>query len=389
VRGLSGDGMKRAVIYFGFNNPHVYKRGVENVIELQAGALPAYSRKYYLFFGARSSVTRWGDIVAIGIRFGLWRFLIMNLVVGMLLRRLRSSGFFVVLHSHNYLASLFLWWKSDLFSVHDGLWYQMKSVGRRNLLFWGVERIVYWRSKNLHCNSHFTYNTSQLSQARKPVRIIYCSTPLERFKTEEVPNPVGFEAKDGPVIFSVRSMELRARIDLVIEIAALAQKRSLKMSFVVAGKGPMLEYYRELIEGRGLQDVKLLGFISDTDLVARYRGCDCVLLPCENGEGFGLPIIEGYLFGKPVVASDRCAVPEVINDRKYLSDNDAEEMLGILQSTLAEENDGICFEEHYDRHFSNAVIVPQFSELYDAVFEKQTNGSPRTNVSKTTPRNGL
>lgn len=367
--------MKRAVIYLGFNNPRVFKRGVENVVEVQARALPGTSRKYYLFFDSNSSASRWGDIVSIGVKAGPLRFLRLNFVVARLLRRLERSGFNAILHSHNYLMSLFLWRNTDVFSVHDGLWYQMKSVGRRNPIFRSIERAVYQRSKNLHCNSRFTFNHSQLPHASAPARIIYCSTPLERFKTTKLVNSADLKRHSSSLVFSVRSIEPRARIDLLIDIAMLAQGRALNVKFVIAGKGPQLEAYRGVIEGLGLRNIELLGFISDTDLAKYYRACDCVLIPCESGEGFGLPIIEGYLFGKPVVASNRCAIPEVISDPKYLSGNAPEEMLGILQSALAEESDGVRFAKHYEEHFSNSVILPQFSEFYDAVFRKYDEGS--------------
>ena len=39
------------VIYFGFNNPMIHKRGVENVILFQSQSLKTDIIKYYIFFG--------------------------------------------------------------------------------------------------------------------------------------------------------------------------------------------------------------------------------------------------------------------------------------------------------------------------------------------------
>lgn len=361
--------MKRAVIYFGFNNPHGHKRGVENVIEIQAQALPSNSRKYYLFFDAHPSATRWGDIISIGIKFGPLRFIIVNLVVARLLRRLRSSDFDVVLHSHNSLVSLFLWWKSDLFSVHDGLWYQMKSMGRRiSLLFWFIERLAYRRSKHLHCDSRFTYENSLLPGAGKPVSIIYCSTPLERRRTEGLQNPIRLTPKDTSMVFSVRSIEPRARIDLLVEVAERARDRQLPLSFFVAGKGPLLQYYRDEISRRGLTNIELLGYVSDSVLARLYAGCDQVLLTCEYGEGFGLPIIEGYLFGKTVIGSNRCAVPEILICQDHLVENDPDDVLSRLLALHTSPAASEKVVSYYYRRFSNAVITMEFQLLYDTVF---------------------
>ena len=41
--------MKKCMIYFGFNNPLKFKRGVENVILFQAQSLGKNIEKYYIF----------------------------------------------------------------------------------------------------------------------------------------------------------------------------------------------------------------------------------------------------------------------------------------------------------------------------------------------------
>jgi len=340
---------------------------VENVIEIQARSLGPGPRKIYLFFDEEASVFRWNDILCIGMRKGPLRFFRLNAIAMRLIKRAKARNYKVIVHSHNPLMSMFLFCRTDIFTVLDGFWYQKKTMNVRfPWLFWAVERIAYRRSDRVHCISNFTYSASQLPDVKKEARVIYISTPVENYAPSGLVCPPSTPPR--ATIFSVRSIEPRARIDLVVEIAALAQERSLDMDFIVAGKGPLLTHYRKEIEDRGLTNMKLLGFITDGDLVVRYKACDCVLVPCENGEGFGLPIIEGYLFGKPVVASGRCAIPEVISDPKYLSSNDAEEMLGILQATLGEHTDAAYFRGHYDKRFSNAVVLRQFAGLYDEVF---------------------
>ena len=359
----------RIVIYMGFNNPRIYKRGVENVIDIQSRAASADARKIYLFFDDRWSIFRWSGILCIGIPKGPARFLRLNRVVSRISKSPIGRRSRLIIHSHNYLMSLFLLRRTDLFTVHDGLWYLKKCFhSRLPWLFWAIERIVYRRVTRVHCNSIFTYNASQLPSTGKDARIIYCSTPMEHYR----PAAESYVAASGRItVFSVRSIEERARIDLVIELAALASERSLNLDFVIAGKGPLLAQYRKSIHDRALPNIQLIGFVTDSELAARYRDCDCVLVTCENGEGFGLPIIEGYLFGKPVAASGKCAIPEVVVSSRHLSINRPEEMLATIQATLAERSSGAAFRGHYDAHFSNTVILRQFASLYDELFIEQ------------------
>jgi glycosyltransferase involved in cell wall biosynthesis len=362
--------MRQAVIYFGFRNPRGHKRGVENVIAVQAHALHGCC-KYYIFFDDHSSVARWGNIVAIGIKITPARFIALNLIVAQLKSRLIRRGYEVILHSHHYLMSLFLWSRTNVFTVHDGLWYQKKTTGSKiPWFFYLIERIVYGRVDHVHCNSRFTYRNSLLKVSGKAASIIYCSTPLERIRKLCIQESNQIAPLHKLIILSVRSMEQRARIDLLIEVAELSQIENRPFVFRIAGTGPLLEFYRKEIRSRGLANIDLLGYVSDSELVRLYAGCDAVLMTCEDGEGFGLPVIEGYLFGKPVIASNRCAVPEVLISPEYLIENSSDEIVNQLILRICAEAPAKLFQEYYRKRFSNFVIEAQYAEFYETVFSE-------------------
>jgi glycosyltransferase involved in cell wall biosynthesis len=360
--------MRLAIIYLGFNNPRKHKRGVENVIEIQAKSLGSSCRKYYIFFDTESSTSRWGDITAIGVRYSLLRFLRTNLIIWRLRRRLRRRGYRALVHSHHYLTATFLWWMTDVFSVHDGLWYQKRMVGSRiPWFFFLVEKWVYWRARNLQCNSGFTLKNSLLVETGREVRIVFCSTPLERNRQLGLDKPLRPVAQGETMVFSVRSIEKRARIDLILDVADRANQRGLHLVFLIAGTGPLFHEYCQQVQERGLQNVRLLGYVAERDLARMYAGSDIVLMLCEYGEGFGIPAIEGYLFGKPVIASNRCAVPEVLISSRSLVENEAEEVLQRLLETAAERPDPEALTAYYENRFSNKIITAQFREMYDSV----------------------
>ena len=64
-----------------------------------------------------------------------------------------------------------------------------------------------------------------------------------------------------------------------------------------------------LVEQMGLPFVRARG-VSDSELAALYAGARVVLVPSRE-EGFGLPVLEAFLSGAPVVASDIPALREV------------------------------------------------------------------------------
>jgi glycosyltransferase involved in cell wall biosynthesis len=362
--------MNRTVVFMGFNDPKRHKRGVENVISIQMGGLPRKVRKIYIYFDDRSSVSRWEHAISIGLKKGPLRFIMLNLLVWALRARFGRGGRNqLLLHSHNYLMSAFLWWRTDVFSVHDGLWRLKLAFGTRvPWAYWIIEKWVYARSRCLHCNSSYTYGSSLLAKSAKTAEVIYCSTPLELYRTPAELQPLRLVNSDETLVLSVRSIEPRARVDLILEVAELAALRGHRLHFVVAGKGPLLSSFKDEIARKGICNVTLTGYVSDLQLARMYAGCDVVLTLCEYGEGFGIPVIEGYLLGKRVIASDRCAIPEIVASRDDLVENDAEAILGKLLEASEHPIDGGDLRHYYESRFSNEIISRLFSDLYRNAF---------------------
>jgi glycosyltransferase involved in cell wall biosynthesis len=95
----------------------------------------------------------------------------------------------------------------------------------------------------------------------------------------------------------------------------------------------------------GVEDrVIFVGHADSVELAAAYTRSNVVVLP-SIVEGFGLVIIEAWLYGKPVVVSNRAGVAELISHGRngFLVDPDnteelAESIKSILKrDALAEE----------------------------------------------------
>ena len=149
-------GKDKIVIYFGFNDPIVYKRGVENVILSQSAAVPQDIKKYYIFFGEKEEDFFWNDIKCISIKHNLFRFFKLNKLINRLYKNAEC-----VIHSHNYLMSFFLWRKTDIFTVHDGLFYLSSQTDHKfKNIFKFIEKAVYRKSKLVHFISNFSKKES-------------------------------------------------------------------------------------------------------------------------------------------------------------------------------------------------------------------------------------
>jgi glycosyltransferase involved in cell wall biosynthesis len=350
--------MSKVIVFMGFNDPSTYKRGVENVIMSQAAA--SYSdRKYYIFLHADATkVFRWGNLCCIGVKKDLWGYLRINRLIRKIINQNPEE---LIIHSHHYLISFFLKLRTDIFTVHDGLHYQAVQGNRSKLvqrLHAFIEKNVYRRSRFLHFISEFTRRQAlEDGVHQSKIRIIPNTSPFERSVIDSKPRHGQKQS-----VLVVRSIEARAGIGLVLEAAK--QCRTDNFHFFIAGKGPLLEEYQKKAKGEEISNVTFLGYISDDELMRQYAAADLVLVPSLFGEGFGLPVIEGYLFDKPVIASNVCAIPEVIASDEFLFENEVAEIVAALKKVSVSKYPAHYFRRWYDRHFSNQVILAAYSKLY-------------------------
>lgn len=338
----------------------VHKRGVENVIHFQSQASP-FNTNYYLHWDIQTRVKRYGNLICIGVNKNIFWFVTLNI----LLLKIRKRNKKIFIHSHNPLMSLMSWYQSNLFTVHDALYYLTKSTKHKlNKVFWLLEKLLYLRCNYVHFISVFAKKMS-LHNCNTNFIIISNTSHFENSKS----NPFVLDdnlkkyTKEAIKVFIVRSIEERAIVDLIIEVAERLKKENFE--FFIAGKGPLLIDYRDQISDLGLKNITLLGYVSDTDLINYYKECNLVLVTAAYGEGFGLPIIEGYLFNKPVVASNVCAIPEVIISNDFLFDNTLQSLIDKLYFALKQKN--IEYRGYYDQYFSNEKIIFQMKKLYESL----------------------
>ncbi len=343
----------KIMVYFGFNNPLIHKRGVENVILFQSRALDEEIKKYYIFFGEKNESFLWSNFNCISIKKNFLRFLRLNMEI----RKLANRGN-IIIHSHNFLMSFFLLRKTNIFTVHDALYYLSVHLKHRlKSIFKFIEKRVYQKSYIIHFISDFSKKNSLYKG--KHYDIIFNTTPLEEI-TINLKEEIWKTNKIK--IFTVRSLEERAAIDILIELAM----RNKKFDIKIAGKGPLLEKYKTIIQEKKLSNIELLGYISDEKIIQYYFECDIVTVLAKYGEGFGLPIIEGYLYDKAVFASNVCAIPEIIIDKEFLIENNAKMLENKIINYLKTESK-YSFQNYYYGRFSYKTILLEYRKLYKKI----------------------
>ena len=143
--------------------------------------------------------------------------------------------------------SFFLLKKTDIFTVHDGLYYQSGAVNHKlQNLFKYIEKKVYKKSKLVHFISKFTKEKSLYRGDN--FKIIYNTTPFEQVIKKNIPEDNWKKGKRK--IFTVRSIEERANIELLIELA----EKNPNYSIRIAGKGPLFDKYNQVLKEKNLKN---------------------------------------------------------------------------------------------------------------------------------------
>lgn len=107
-------------------------------------------------------------------------------------------------------------------------------------------------------------------------------------------------------------------IPILLEaLKILKAEHHLDAILTVVGSGELQGQYAHQAESLGIsKDVVFSGRCSDQELAAHYRNASLLVLPSINqGEAFGLVLLEAMATGRPVVASDLPGVRGVFTDK--------------------------------------------------------------------------
>jgi glycosyltransferase involved in cell wall biosynthesis len=103
-------------------------------------------------------------------------------------------------------------------------------------------------------------------------------------------------------------------VDHVIQALPAVLNMVPDTCYVVVGDGDDRRRLEGLATQLGVRDhVIFAGTPTDELLAGYYEACDVFVMP-SRGEGFGIVYVEAMSHGKPVVAADRGAAPEVVED---------------------------------------------------------------------------
>jgi glycosyltransferase involved in cell wall biosynthesis len=117
--------------------------------------------------------------------------------------------------------------------------------------------------------------------------------------------------RDRFIVFTARRLVHRVGLSALLDAVATIVPRYPQLWLAIAGKGPLAADLREQIAAVQLTEhVRLLGYITEDDLIAAYQAADLTAVPSQELEGFGSIIAESLACGTPPIATPVGGMPE-------------------------------------------------------------------------------
>ncbi|QOR65532.1 glycosyltransferase family 4 protein [Cytobacillus suaedae] len=215
----------------------------------------------------------------------------------------------------------------------------LKTIRRKPLMV-TIHATEWGRYNGLYTQTNHLIHEKEQRLIEEADRVIVCSEYMKNEvesiflqshqKIDVVPNgvdPIQFEKivettnltdrigrQYSQLIFSIGRIVNEKGFFMIIDAAPHIIKRYPSALFLIAGEGPLLKHYQNIINERGLnQYIKFIGFINDHERNALYQKCDIALFPSIY-EPFGIVALEGMINGKPTIVSDTGGLSSIIED---------------------------------------------------------------------------
>ncbi|OXS80405.1 glycosyltransferase [Domibacillus enclensis] len=178
--------------------------------------------------------------------------------------------------------------------------------GRNNGLHNELQHAIALKEKALIAASDTLIVCSQ--PMKEELRVYYEAGKKDIFvipngvEFEEVSSPFTRFSHFQPFVFSIGRMVFEKGFQTFFDLHLKSLKKE-NIQFIIAGKGPLLETWREEVNRRGLQDrLHFVGYVSDEERRALLQTCEAAVFPSLY-EPFGIVALEAMAFQKPVIAA--------------------------------------------------------------------------------------
>ena len=259
-----------------------------------------------------------------------------------------------------------------IITIHDlNYLYEEKDAKKRATAQRRIQRTIK-RTNQIVCISDFTKREVERNFRLdgKLCRVIYNHVkPLDVSRARKPDIDIRT-----PFFFAIGVLAEKKNFHVLLDLMKLLPEKHLyiagKDNYVGGLPAPYADMIRKRIDIENIDNITLMGGISDEEKIWMYRHCEAFLIPSLL-EGFGLPVVEAMQAGKPVFSSPKTSLEEIGNRFAFFWNNfDAQTMKKVIDDNLEEfyRNASLIEEQRkYAASFATDRHFEEYEQLYSTI----------------------
>jgi glycosyltransferase involved in cell wall biosynthesis len=182
--------------------------------------------------------------------------------------------------------------------------------------------------------------TKEFKKAENKIKVIHHGIDSKDFFVHNIKRRHKLDGLEH-FIFFLGTLHKHKNADRLIEaFAILKSKYKIPHKLIIAGRDPggKIKELNGIVESHSMKkEVILTDRLDHEDIVIYFHNADIFVFPSAY-EGFGIPVLEAMACGTPIVASDRTAIPEIVDDAGILVNPDnIEDIAEAVHKVLTDE----------------------------------------------------
>ncbi|MBF0483605.1 MAG: glycosyltransferase family 4 protein [Candidatus Omnitrophica bacterium] len=140
---------------------------------------------------------------------------------------------------------------------------------------------------------------------------------------------------------------------------------------MIIGDGEDRSYAEDFIRKHSLKNIKLLGALSNEEVISYMKRSKFVVVPSEVAETFGLVVLEAFACGVPVVAAKVGALPEMVKERgngRLFMPSNGQQMIEMILGIVSDPQKLLALGEQarktFENRYSKEKNYQQLLEIY-------------------------
>lgn len=268
----------------------------------------------------------------------------LNLAIAFMAEKLAEEMTFDLIHAHDWLVGSSAIILKETLAIPLLTTIHATEHGRHNGIHTEMQRFIHDKEAQLIAESDqlivcSDFMREQLLSLFQPQheKIAVIANGIDPIDVSVEPEELFPFIKNKKYVFSVGRIVKEKGFETIIEAAKIAKKKDIDIYFIIAGKGPMLERYRQMVTEQQLEHyIAFIGFVTEIERNALLKRCEIAVFPSLY-EPFGIVALEAMILARPTIVSNTGGLKGIVNQKQtglLMNPGDANNLIENIELLL-------------------------------------------------------